>query len=443
MSLLLHGVPGTGKSELARLLAYKAGLTPVFAGLADEQGGEPTRQERLAHLNVLRGLTRGSSQHVVIVDEADDVLALTGINDRERMSKLWLNRLVEESHAPTIWITNDPDRLGDAIVRRMTLAIGFDLPPLSVRTRVIERAARKADMVLAREDVLAAAALPAAPAVLSNAVEAARLGGGRGTDVVRAGESLLAALGQRHHATPQNARAYDPALAYADQDLDALARQLAASPERGWSLLLSGPSGTGKSAFARHLAERVGIEVQEKRGSDLLSPFVGGTEAKIAAAFTRAGERGAMLLIDEADSFLFDRAGAQRSWESGMVNEMLRWMENLRAPFVATTNLADGLDPATQRRFTLRVVFRTLTPTRAAGLFERYFGARLPSGTAPLESLTPSDFGVVAARATLLGERNLLTLTAWLVAEAEARGARCGAAGFHLPVPEPRLCEVA
>ena len=90
-----------------------------------------------------------------------------------------------------------------------------------------------------------------------------------------------------------------------------------------------------------------------------------------------------------------------------MVNEMLRWMEGLRAPFVATTNLAHGLDPATQRRFTLRVVFRTLTPARAAGLFERYFGAVLPAGMAPLEGLTPGDFGVVAARAAQLGERDL------------------------------------
>lgn len=84
-------------------------------------------------------------------------------------------------------------------------------------------------------------------------------------------------------------------------------------------------------------------------------------------------------------------------------------------------------------------MFRTLTPARAAGLFERYFGAVLPAGMAPIEGLTPGDFGVVAARAALLGERDLRGLTGRLLAEVEARGALGGAAGFYLPVPELKL----
>ncbi|WP_232493846.1 AAA family ATPase [Novosphingobium kaempferiae] len=63
----------------------------------------------------------------------------------------------------------------------------------------------------------------------------------------------------------------------------------------GWSLLLSGPSGTGKSAYARHLAQRMGLEVEDCRGADLLSPYVGGTEAKIARR--RCGDRGTELRL--------------------------------------------------------------------------------------------------------------------------------------------------
>jgi transitional endoplasmic reticulum ATPase len=121
---------------------------------------------------------------------------------------------------------------------------------------------------------------------------------------------------------------YDPALVNADQDLQALA-DIVARPgaPSAMSFLLSGPPGTGKSAWVRYLADRMGLEVLQKRASDLLGPFVGETEANIAAAFAEARESGAFLIFDEADSLLGDRGGAERSWEVSQVNEMLTWME--------------------------------------------------------------------------------------------------------------------
>ena len=96
---------------------------------------------------------------------------------------------------------------------------------------------------------------------------------------------------------------------------------------RNWSLCLHGAPGTGKSLFARHLADRLGLPVMQKRASDLLSMWVGESEKEIANAFAAARTQGAMLAIDEADSLLADRRGAVRSWEVTQVNEMLTWME--------------------------------------------------------------------------------------------------------------------
>ena len=62
--------------------------------------------------------------------------------------------------------------------------------------------------------------------------------------------------------------------------------------------------GTGKTAWAHYLGRVLGKRVIVKRCSDLLDCFVGMTEKKIAAAFEEAKTENAILVMDEADSFL-------------------------------------------------------------------------------------------------------------------------------------------
>ncbi len=81
---------------------------------------------------------------------------------------------------------------------------------------------------------------------------------------------------------------------------------------RDWSLCLYGAPGTGKSLFARHLAGRLGLEVTQKRASDLLSMWAGESEKQIAEAFATARAQNSMLIIDEADSLLSELAGPIR-----------------------------------------------------------------------------------------------------------------------------------
>lgn len=434
VSILLHGKPGTGKTEFARLLADRTQRRAVFVGLSDEQGGEPTRGERLAHLALLRSLGKETKDTVAIVDEADDVLRLSDFRNHAG-SKQWLNRLVEEPHVPTIWILNDPQLLDPALLRRMTLAIAFDIPPLSVRARIAARAAEAHGIALTDSDLSELATLAAEPAIMTAGMQVARLADGGAAEARLGIESVLKAQGRHFAVEPLPDGCYDFSLAAADRNLEDLAKRLIHAPEQGWSMLLTGPSGTGKSAFARHLALHIGIELIECRGSDLLDAFVGGTEKQIADVFSRAAERGAMLLIDEADSFLFRREVGQRSWETGMVNEMLRWMEHLRAPFVATTNLAEFLDSAMQRRFTMRVNFHSMLPKQVLALFVARFDMHPPESLLSVSGLTPGDFAVVAHRARLLGEDRVEVLSEWLSEEAAVRGEKQGSVGFHLPEP--------
>ena len=135
------------------------------------------------------------------------------------------------------------------------------------------------------------------------------------------------------------------------------------------SFCLSGPPGAGKSAYARHLAERLDLDVLEKRFSGLSSMWLGESEKTIAAAFEEAADLRAFLIIDEADSLLRDRLAAQHSWEITRVNEMLTQMERHPYPFACTTNAVELLDAAAARRFLFKVRFLSMSADQIAKAF--------------------------------------------------------------------------
>ena len=80
----------------------------------------------------------------------------------------------------------------------------------------------------------------------------------------------------------------------------------------------------------------------------------------IAKAFSEAEQKGAILVLDEVDSFLQDRSGAYHSWEVTQVNEMLTQMESFQGIFIATTNFMTNLDKASIRRFDMKIEFKPL-----------------------------------------------------------------------------------
>jgi SpoVK/Ycf46/Vps4 family AAA+-type ATPase len=147
-----------------------------------------------------------------------------------------------------------------------------------------------------------------------------------------------------------------------------------------------------------------------KQASDLMSKFVGETEQNMAAMFDEAESEKAVLLLDEADSFLQDRRGAQRTYEVTEVNEMLQGMERFHGIFVCTTNLMDRIDQAALRRFTFKIRFKPLTAAQRrkmfvvealggdAQLLTEALGARL----AKLEQLCPGDFAAVKRQVDIL-----------------------------------------
>ena len=135
------------------------------------------------------------------------------------------------------------------------------------------------------------------------------------------------------------------------------------------TLCFHGAPGSGKSALAAHIAQALGQPLQIRQASDLMSKYVGETEQNMVAMFEQAEREGAVLLLDEADSFLQDRRGAQRHYEVTEVNEMLQGMERFGGIFICTTNLLGSLDQAALRRFTFKIKFMPLSAAQREQMF--------------------------------------------------------------------------
>lgn len=411
VNILVYGPPGTGKSELARLVAATCNA-PLFEVAAEDADGDPV--EGGVRLRSYRAAMSFFANHraVVLFDEAEDIFNDGGMFSRSTADrrKAWLNRMLEESPVPTIWLSNSGQGIDPAFIRRYDLTFKLDIAPTQRRKEILEDLAGQ---YLSKADVeRAARSEQLAPAVISRATAV--------LDTIRErlpqeewSASLLHLLDntletQGHGRLPHNAPTlpayYDPALLNTDARLDEITRGLRQLPAA--RLCLYGPPGTGKTAFGHWLATTLERPLLVKRASDLSSMWVGETEKNIAAAFREASDSGAILLVDEVDGFLADRRRAQQSWEVTAVNEMLTQLESFEGLFIASTNLMDGLDQAALRRFDLKVKFDYLQAGQAWEMLCAQceaFGIPAPGRTdhdrlQSLRVLTPGDFAVVARR---------------------------------------------
>ena len=449
VNVLLHGAPGTGKSELARVMASEL-ESAIYEIACENADGDPIDgEQRLRAVGAVQCFF-ARQRALIVFDEVEDVFndggGFIGRKSTAQTHKGWVNRTLESNRLPTFWLSNAVDCLDPAFVRRFDMVIELRVPPRRQRERIIHAVCGhlldvKAAVRLAESEHLAPAVIARAAAVVASIQgeldELGELGAASAIELLvnqtlqAQGHPSLRKAG-RHAAVDF----YDPALVCADANLDEVMQGLRHAGSG--RLCLYGPPGTGKTAYGRWLADQLQAALHVKRASDLMSMYVGGSERAVADAFAQAREDNAVLLIDEVDSFLQDRRGAQHSWESTLVNEMLTQMEAFPGIFVASTNLMDNLDPAALRRFDIKVRFGYLSPEQAWGLLLRYCDSlglpepdvELKSRLARFTQLTPGDFALVARQHGFRPLGSAQELVEALGAECKLKGSAKAPMGF-------------
>lgn len=411
VNVLLHGEPGNGKTELTRALARDLECELFEVATEDTDGDPIGAPQRLQALRVLQSFLKGR-RCLVTFDEIEDVFprphSFFLSSQRQQYAKGWVNRLVESNQVVTFWITNAVEALDPALVRHFDLVVEVRPPPRQIREALL----RQLPISLSASTIAKVVACDAlSPAVVQRAalVTAEAAADAPDLDLSRCLESIVnQTLKAQGHpllagASPVG-ELYDPDYVNCDLDPRALLSGLRSSSSA--RVCLFGPPGTGKTAFAHWLAREVGVPLQAKRASDLLSPYVGMTERRIAETFQTATEAGTALLIDEVDSFLQDRGSSSRTWEVTQVNEFLCQIEQFPGLFLASTNLLSRFDPAAFRRFDFKAKFEFLRREQSRRLLQAHLSAIGLPAPAPesvrrldlLANLTPGDFAAVARR---------------------------------------------
>ncbi|MBQ9367181.1 MAG: ATP-binding protein [Victivallales bacterium] len=436
ISILLYGAAGAGKTSFSQSLAALLGRDLYFIAQNDKDSSRRSYSAsfRYAALSAAQRQL-DPDKCILVMDECDDMIEANRANgffglfmtrDNGAETKGQLNTVIDENRHTVIWICNSQqDAIAKSSRRRFDYSVLFDELLPETRVHIWENCLKRenCDGKLSEEfigDVSRKYKVNAGGIALAVKNAASLVA----ADPSKSFEECVSTFLQAHCALLGIRKSNDERLEPArDYSLEGLNIKSGIRPERiiqvcrnyldaqknpgqagrdrpRMNLLLHGVPGSGKTEFVKYLAKQLGKKLNIKNASDLLSMYVGGTEHLLAAAFAEAEKNNEMLFIDEGDSMLSSRDGAQRSWEVSQVNTLLTEMENFNGIFAVSTNLIQKLDPAALRRFTFRIHFDFLDDKGKEIFYKTYFAPlNAPeltnsdlSALHAIERLTPSDF---------------------------------------------------
>ena len=425
-NILLYGSPGSGKTEFAKTLAKESGLRLfIFKNELDTD-------RALQGLHCILSIPKQDT--LLVIDEAENILKTIEPHFRMFTSitqKGIVNKMLDNNINKVVWIINYTDLLDISTLRRFTYSIKFNEMPKSLLKKIAQSKLQNSNISgkilhtlvdLCDNYRITGASIDNMIKAVNSVHCSSQTEEQIVIDVKNTLEANSGLIYGSSHAGRKIQKTYDIGALNTSIEPDdiltmiknatAYADSAQTEVPAGIRMLFYGLSGTGKTEFARYIANALAKELILKKASDILGKYVGESEQNIKESFEEAERQDAILLFDEADSFFSNRFNAENAWERTMVNEFLMQIEAFNGLLICTTNMRSIMDPALQRRFHIMVEFQALSANGIKTLLMKYFhnvsfNADQIEKLNQWQSVTPGDFNALYGKARFMPQEKI------------------------------------
>ena len=182
INILLYGSPGTGKTEFAKLIS-KLSKNNLFEVDCTNRYEEAISFNKRISLFLTKSYSLGYSRNnFLLFDEADNITEYkTRDGYKIEFTKLFVNKVLENTPIPIIWIVNDIYKIDEAFIRRMTYSVKFNKLDKTTQSKIWKKELKRYELDIPSSKIKEICNnYKIATSVLKNAIQATNLIGGNG-----------------------------------------------------------------------------------------------------------------------------------------------------------------------------------------------------------------------------------------------------------------------
>lgn len=405
VNILFYGKTGTGKTSLAKSIVHSLGKKIIYVSnevRTNHYEWNAENSGRLMNL-ILANQYALQNDGIVIMDEADEFLnshfsleKLYLINNKNsEIKKNWLNQFLEQHKGKIIWITNYIELMDQSVKRRFQYSIQFSNLNGEVREQIFKTILKKYKLnhIIQIEDLQEYFNDSLIPiGVIENSLNQIRNIYSKNKlpkkKIIQFAKELIESsfrLINNSKYKGKNIQVYfnfDEKYIHCSLGVPKIKEKIQnflrtnKNKIKNLSILFYGPSGTGKTEFARYLVKIFKLRLIEIQPSDIQNPLFGVSEKLIRDYFYISGYSNYVLLINDIDVFLSENTN---SIMYPIKLQFTQELENFRGILIGTTNYIDKIDKTALRRFHLKIEFFPIRKTDIEEVFLKFFKDQLAS----------------------------------------------------------------